>query len=100
MAYQLILEESAAKDMQAVYGYYENISPGLGERFLEQLRLVFRSISLHPTNFGYIDAGKGLRDKLLKVFPYSVIYEVEDDIVNIVGIFNCYQDPIKKYRRR
>jgi len=85
--------------MQAAYGYYENISPGLGERFLEQLRLVFKSISLYPTNFGYIDLKKGLRDKLLKVFPYSVIYEVEDDIVSIVSIFNCYQDPKKRYRR-
>jgi len=99
MPYQLITKGVAFQDIEAAYNYYEDKSIGLGDRFMDQLNLVYKSISLYPTNFGYIDSRKVLRDILLKIFPYAVIYKIENDIVVIVAVFNCYQNPMKRYRK-
>jgi len=60
------------------------VRPGLGEKFLAQLQLAYDSISMYPTNFGFIDDRKILRDKLLKVFPYTIIYAIEEETVIVV----------------
>lgn len=98
MPYQLITKEVAFKDIEAAYDYYEEQSPGLGDRFMAHLNLVYKSISLYPTNFAYIDSKKVLRDKVFKIFPYTVIYRIEGDAVIVFAVFNCYQNPEKRYR--
>lgn len=100
MPYLLEIKEDALKDALSAYNYYEEASPGLGEKFLKQLQIAYTSISLYPTNFGFIDNKKILRDRLLKIFPYSVVYKIEDNRVIIIAIHNCYQHPGKKYRNR
>ena|SRR5580658_10177202 len=98
MDYKIIVNRKAVKKIEKAYLYYEGISDGLGERFLEQLQRAFNSLSLYPTNFGFIDEKKILRDRLLKIFPYSVIYKIDGDSVIIVTLHNCYQDPVKRYK--
>lgn len=97
--YKIVIKKTASRDAQRAFDYYEEKSPGLGERFITQLQLVYTSLSLYPTYFGFIDEKKILRDKLLRIFPYAVIYKIEGENVIVVAIHNCYQHPGKRYRR-
>ncbi|MDE3144771.1 MAG: type II toxin-antitoxin system RelE/ParE family toxin [Bacteroidota bacterium] len=98
MTYQIIIKEEALEDTREAYNYYENLSEGLGERFLEKLEAAYTSLSLYPTNFGFIDDKKILRDKIVDVFPFTVIYSIKEKNVIIVAVHNCYKHPDKRYR--
>ena len=89
MTYNILIKEYALEDTREAYEYYENVRPGLGERFLEQLENCYQAISLYSTYFGFIDDQKILLDKLLKVFPFVVIYKIEEDTVVVVAVHNC-----------
>ena len=100
MAYLLIIKEPALEDTRNAYKYYEDITPGLGDRFLAQLHAAYTSISQYPESFAFIDDKKILRDKLLKVFPFTIIYTIEKNVVVVIAVHNCYQHPGKRYRNR
>ena len=96
MAYQLIILKAAADDTTEAYNYYENIQPGLGDRFLAELLVRFNEISRHPQYYGFIDEQKIIRDVKLKSFPYLVVYEIESEAVVIYSVHCAYRNPDKR----
>ena len=48
MSYQLIIRQEAHLDANEAYTYYEEKSPGLGERFLQELIQRYNEIKEHP----------------------------------------------------
>jgi len=98
MTYDVIIKKEALTDTQEAYDYYEQIKEGLGDRFLDKLEASYQSLSSYPTNFGFIDNNQVLRDKLIAVFPYTIIYKIEGENVIVVAVHNCHQHPDKRYR--
>ncbi len=96
MPYLLIIREEAHIDTTEAYIYYEERSPGLGERFLQELIKRYEDISNHPEHYGFIDDRKIIRDIKLRHFPYLVVYEFNDNKVIVYSIFNGYKNPAKK----
>ncbi len=70
MPYTIIIREEAHLEAAEAYSYYEKKSPGLGERFLQELLNRYREIAEHPEHYGFIDEKKILRDVKLRHFPY------------------------------
>ncbi len=96
MSYQLIIREEAHLDAKEAYNYYEEKSPGLGERFLQELIQRYKDIIEHPEYYGFIDEQKVIRDVKLRHFPYLVVYEISDDKVIVYSVFNGSKSPNKK----
>ena len=102
MGYTLIIKEDAHNDATAAYNYYEEQQAGLGERFLIALEAGYRDISLHPEYYSFIaeDARQILRDVLLDTFPYTVVFEVMNEVVIVYAVHNTYYRPDKKTGRK
>lgn len=96
MTYRLIIQEEAHLEAKDAYTYYEEKSPGLGERFLNELVRRYNDIIAHPEYYSFIDEHKVLRDVKLRHFPYLVVYEIMDDKVIVYSVFNGYKHPVKK----
>lgn len=96
MSYQLVIREEAHLDTVEAYNYYEEKSPGLGERFLDELIQRYTEISQHPEYYGFVDEQKIIRDVKLRHFPYLIVYEIKVDKVIVYSIFNGYRNPNKK----
>ncbi len=96
MFYQLIIREEAHFDALEAYDYYEEKSPGLGERFLRELIRRYKEILQHPEYYGFIDEQKIIRDVKLRHFPYLVVYEISNDKIVVYSVFNGYENPGKK----
>ena len=84
--------ESATEDLKQDYLFYEKISKGLGNYFLDSLFSDIDSLLLyagiHSIHF----------DKyrlLSKRFPFAVYYEIDEDIVIVYAVLDCRQDPKK-----
>ena len=95
MPYTLIIREEALEEMKDAYLYYERAQSGLGERFLSELQKRYDEILEHPQFYGFIDAGKKIRDVNVKHFPYQVVYEIVENAVIVFSVFNSYQNPSK-----
>ena len=74
----------------------KNLQAGLGERFLTELQSRYSEICEHPQFYGFIDAGKTIRDLKVKHFPYQVVYEIIENAIIVFSVFNSYQEPSKR----
>lgn len=73
-----LTEEALQKEAEA-WLYYEEQSEGLGERFLQEVEKFLAKIADHPDYYGYSDETKTIRDVALRIFSFSIIYEMKPD---------------------
>lgn len=76
--------------------WYEDQRAGLGEEFYDQVLAAIEAISNNPTRFAIYESGSSprqRRQKLVKRFPYVVIYEILDDSVLIVAVAHTSRGP-------
>jgi toxin ParE1/3/4 len=81
---ELELNEAAA--------YYELERPGLGTRFLTEVDRSIQSLVKHP-QAGAIILGD-VRRRLVRRFPYGVLYTIKPDGVRILAIMNLKRRPL------
>jgi len=96
MKYELIVKPEAEKDLFETFEWYEERRKGLGYDFLLQVETGLRFIEKNPLAFP--KKYKGTRRHLIKRFPYTIIYHVEDAKVIVFGVIYGGRDPkwIKK----
>lgn len=70
-------------NIREVAVWYEQREPGLGRRFMREIRQSLHSISKSPLRFPVIE--KGVRRLLLHRFPYAVYFLSENDN------YDCYR---------
>jgi plasmid stabilization system protein ParE len=71
--------------------YYERRSAGLGLSFLREVEIAIEQIRANPE--AYERVGDEIRRKLLKRFPYGVLYAVEQDRIRIVAVAHHKRRP-------
>ncbi len=84
--------------------YYENEAPGVGLRFVAEVRRGVTFITENP--YGAAAIGSGIRRKVLNHFPYSLLYTVEPELILIVSVAHLKRRPrywrgrVKEVRER
>ena len=71
--------------------YYEKQQQRLGRRFTNAIEDAIAHIGESPTSWRVIE--DDVRRYLTKVFPYAVLYSIEDGYVLIVAIMHCHREP-------
>jgi toxin ParE1/3/4 len=64
--------------------YYEKEAPGVGLRFIAEVRRGLTFIIENP--HAAVDVGNGIRRKVLNHFPYSLIYVVDGELIVILAV--------------
>ncbi len=93
MRYQLKVSATAYQETDYAYVYYEEQSPGLGERFLKSLEDSYLKLSQTPQYFSYILDDKNIRDTKIKSFPFVIIFQIEGNTVLVLRVFNTNRNP-------
>lgn len=93
MADQLRFHPLVADDLKAAVGWYDEISPCLGDRFRGSVEQRFDSVALFPESFGIVF--ESVRAARVRGFPYLLLFESESDAVRVLGIFHAASDPSK-----
>ncbi len=94
MIYELIVTALAEDHTIEASFYFEEQQPGLAGRFLSELEDVYEKLALHPEYYSFISDKDKFRDIKLHSFPYVVIYEIEQQQVIVIDVFNTYRQPI------
>ena len=71
--------------------WYANRQQTLARQFIGTIEDVIRRIVETPTRWRVID--EDVRRCLARVFPYAVLYTIEDDFILIVAVMHCSREP-------
>lgn len=99
MTYIVELLPTTLEEMEKSYEWYERRQNGLGERFIKYVNNRISEIADHPKR--YAIKKKNLRETLVEVFPFIIMYEVLDneEKVLIVHVFHAKRNPRLKYKK-
>ncbi|MCA8936926.1 MAG: type II toxin-antitoxin system RelE/ParE family toxin [Planctomycetes bacterium] len=90
-------EPEALDELDAVYCYYESLSPGLGDRLKLKVREKLSVMSEHPEAYPVWEGR--VRRTTLHAFPYSIYYRCSDDDVRVIAVLYASADPEHVARR-
>lgn len=79
-----------AVDLATACEYYDSIAGTLGNRFRSNVRLIIKRVVDRPESFGRI--GGEFRGALVDLFPYVVVFTVDDDMPSIFGLRHAASD--------
>jgi toxin ParE1/3/4 len=71
--------------------YYEKEAPGVGLRFIAEVRKGVAFITENP--YAAAGVGSGVRRKVLNHFPYSLLYSIEAELIVIVAVAHHKRRP-------
>jgi plasmid stabilization system protein ParE len=91
MARRLVVHPQSDLDIQAVAVWYEDQRAGLGDRFLNELDLVFQRIDQNPRQFPLIE--NNVRRALLGHFPYGVYFVGESGDIMVLAVLHLHREP-------
>jgi plasmid stabilization system protein ParE len=85
------IHEVADTELKEAARYYESKVDGLGFAFLDEVERVVNLIRDNPESAPRIY--KVVRRKILRGFPYSIMYSIVDDSIRILAIANQKRRP-------
>jgi plasmid stabilization system protein ParE len=90
MKRRTFVRPEAQTDIREAARWYEDREPGLGLRFLREIRTSLQYISDNPLMFPMIE--EDVRRALLPKFPYS-IYFVIDPETTVIAVLHQHRRP-------
>ena len=95
MTRAFIVLKSANTDTISIAAWYGAHGIDLDLRFLDALELCYKSIEENP--FRYPPGKASFRYAFVEDFPYSVVYEVDDDAVRIYQVRHKRRQPSRRF---
>jgi len=87
----------SGEELDETIKYYDHQLPGLGLKFYMEVKNSIDRIIDFPEAWTQI--GKYTRRCLIKSFPYSILYTVDDEILLILAIAHMHRNP-EYYKNR
>lgn len=88
---RIAISRSAETDLLQGFAFYERQQMGIGDYFLDSLFADIDALALyggvHPKPDGR------LYRTLAKRFPFAIYYALQDDLVTVVAVLDCRQNP-------
>jgi len=91
MSRQFSFHTTAEKELNEAAAYYETESRGLGAAFLREVEHAVRHVLEYPESAPLVN--RLVRSKLVRRFPYSVMYSVIPRGIRVLAISNQKRRP-------
>jgi len=91
MAFDLLVRPEAEQDLAQSFQWYEGQQSGLGRDFLLHVQAGFQFLERTPLIFP--ERYHGVRQHLIKRFPYKIFYKVQNQSVIILAVVYAGRDP-------
>jgi len=90
-AKRLRIHSRAQEEISEAFDWYFTRSPKAADAFLAEIGTSLAQIASHPQS--YSTYTKNTRRRVLSGFPYSVIFQLEDDIILVVAVAHAKRRP-------
>jgi len=89
--YSVVFTQAARTELIEAQDWYEGEAIGLGRRFRQAVDAPIERIADNPRQFPIVL--KNVRRGLLRRFPYSLFFVVEDELLIVIACFHASRDP-------
>ena len=93
----VVFNQAARAELIEAQDWYEGEASGLGRRFRQAIEVLVDRMSENPRQFPVVF--KNVRRALLRRFPYSLFFLVEDETVLVIACFHASRDPLQWQNR-
>jgi toxin ParE1/3/4 len=97
VAFTVVFTQAARAELIQAQDWYEGEAPGLGSRFRQAVDVLAERISANPRQFPVVF--RSVRRALLRRFPYSLFFVVEDETLLVIACFHASRDPLQWQNR-
>ncbi len=87
---RIIFRTEAAADLRSIIAYYEEVAPEALVNILADIHRAIDQLALFP-HIGIAVSDRSFRRLVTLKYHFKVAYEVQEDMILILGIFR-YQD--------
>jgi len=91
LAKKLTFDPAAKSEIQDAARYYEEVNPGLGKAFLQEVELAVRSLHDNPLRWRPVRGP--FRRCLVARFPYYIIFVPDDAEIYIAAVMHRKRRP-------
>lgn len=88
---RILIQPEAEFDLQEAFDWYEESNRGLGSEFIRAVDAGLAEIQRNP--FAYLTVYKQIRRKLIRKFPYGIIYLIESETIYVIACFHVKRNP-------
>lgn len=81
----------ALAEFEAAADFYAGCQAGLEIRFIDAVRTAIRNACDAPQRWRLFDGE--IRRVLVHVFPYAVLYSIENGFISIIAVMHCSRQP-------
>jgi plasmid stabilization system protein ParE len=96
--YSIIFTRAARAELIDAQDWYEGEAAGMGRRFRQAIDAVIERMSDNPRQFPTVL--KNVRRALLRRFPYSLFFVIEDEALTVIACFHASRDPSHWQKRQ
>lgn len=90
--YKIFLHPLALDEIIESKNFYDSKVEGLGTQLLEEMDRAFKLIEEDPAS--WLSYDKNLYRFVLKRFPFSVIYRIRKDRIEIIAFMHHHRKPL------
>ena len=90
MSLPIVLRSEASHDAQEAVEFFEARQTGLGQTFLDRLKVTLGSIRNTPEIYGV--AWRNIRAAKLRKFRFVVYYRIHHDRIEVLAIMHGHRD--------
>ncbi len=87
---KIIVSPEARDDLRATYTYYVERNPATAGRVVRTITDAIAGLAQFPL-MGREGIVPGTRERIIRRYPYKVIYEVKEDTIEIVRVLHTAQ---------
>ncbi len=85
------MHPAAREEFLAAIDYYNDVEPGLGLQFYEEVKLAIGLVEAYPDLWTEVE--RGIHRCLVRRFPYAILYSREGSMLYIYAVMNTNRDP-------
>ncbi|HEX7137721.1 MAG TPA: type II toxin-antitoxin system RelE/ParE family toxin [Vicinamibacterales bacterium] len=88
---KLRLSTAAKRERLEATRFYQDRSPSAATRFNDELRQTLERLTTYPQSGAVVDGE--LRHARLHGFPFSVVYAIGEDSIDVIAVAHDSRDP-------
>jgi plasmid stabilization system protein ParE len=92
MPYRISYKPLARAESADAYDWYSQPTIKMGADFRADIRRTEAFLKTNPTIYAKVDGD--IRRAVLKIFPYSLFYTIDGDIVTVLSVFHQNREPV------
>jgi plasmid stabilization system protein ParE len=95
--FAVVFTQAARGELIEAQDWYEGEASGLGRRFRQAIDTLAERMSANPHQFPIVF--RNVRRALIRRFPYTLFFIVEDETLLVIACFHASRDPLQWQKR-